>query len=112
MKRIVTFSSAASEDVSDTYAWTYEHFGEAQVKRYDKLIKLAVQEISLHPDGPIAREHPLIHPDARVIHLARTGLHAKHFLLFRHTDDGEIEIGRLLHDSMDLPKYLPDEYRA
>jgi toxin ParE1/3/4 len=112
MKRIVTFSEAAREDILNVYLWTFEHFGEAQVNRYEKLIELAVHEISLHPDGPIARVHPLIHPDARVIHLARSGMHASHFLLFRHTEDCHLEIGRLLHESMDLPQHLPDEYRT
>lgn len=111
MRRVVRFSSAASGDIKSVFAWTLEHFGPAQVDRYEDLIKLAVLEISMHPDGPIARKHPLIHPDARIIHLSRSGMPASHFMLFRHTEDGSIEVGRLLHDNMNLPMGLPEEFR-
>ncbi|MGZ3383204.1 MAG: hypothetical protein ACXVBB_23545 [Isosphaeraceae bacterium] len=36
----------------------------------------------------------------------------RHFLLYRTTDDGKVEIGRVLHDGMDLTRHLPVEYRA
>jgi toxin ParE1/3/4 len=37
----------------------------------------------------------------------------RHFLLYCSTrPDGQVEIGRVLHDSMDLQRHLPDEYRA
>jgi hypothetical protein len=32
-------------------------------------------------------------------------------LLDRVREDGRVEIGRVLHDSMDLEHYLPDDYR-
>jgi toxin ParE1/3/4 len=108
----VTFSPSAVADVDDIYAWTGAHFGLMQAEKYLELIELSVDEIAVRPDGPLTRRHPGMHPDARTLHLARTGLHAKHFLLFRHTEDGEIEVGRLLHDAMDLAEHLPEEYRA
>ena len=36
----------------------------------------------------------------------------RHFLLYRTTDDGKVEIGRVLHAGMDLTRHLPREYRA
>ena len=39
-----------------------------------------------------------------------TVLKPRHFLLFRVSSNREIEIGRVLHDSMDLASNLPDEY--
>ena len=32
----------------------------------------------------------------------------RHFLLFRIATDGCLEIGRVLHDSMDLKRHVPD----
>ena len=37
--------------------------------------------------------------------------HPRHFLIYRVDDKNGIEIGRVLHDSMDLLSNLPDEYR-
>jgi toxin ParE1/3/4 len=35
----------------------------------------------------------------------------RHFLLYRATESGAVEIGRVLHDSMELKAHLPEEYR-
>jgi toxin ParE1/3/4 len=37
--------------------------------------------------------------------------HPRHFLLYRIRADGQVEIGRVLHDSMDLEPHLREEYR-
>lgn len=34
----------------------------------------------------------------------------RHFLVFRMTNDGQIEIGRVLHDSMDVSSHIPDDF--
>jgi plasmid stabilization system protein ParE len=36
----------------------------------------------------------------------------RHFLLDRVRTDGTIEILRVLHDSMDRARHLPDEWRS
>lgn len=36
----------------------------------------------------------------------------RYFLIYRFTEENQSEIGRVLHDSMDLPSHLPVEYRA
>ena len=38
--------------------------------------------------------------------------HPRHFLLYRALTGGPVEIGRALHDGMDLKRHLPDEYGA
>ena len=35
-----------------------------------------------------------------------------HDLLYRTLAGGPVEIGRVLHDGMDLKRHLPEEYRA
>ncbi len=36
----------------------------------------------------------------------------RHFLLYRMAADGCLEIGRVLHDSMDLVRHLPPDYQS
>jgi plasmid stabilization system protein ParE len=36
----------------------------------------------------------------------------RHFLLYRVTEPGMVEISRVLHDSMELKAHLPEEYRG
>jgi toxin ParE1/3/4 len=36
----------------------------------------------------------------------------RHFLLYRIRDDRSVEIGRVLHDGMDLRRQLPEEYQV
>jgi toxin ParE1/3/4 len=37
--------------------------------------------------------------------------HPRHFLLYRVRPDGQVEIGRVLHESMDLDRHLLEDYR-
>ena len=36
----------------------------------------------------------------------------RHFLLYRTRSTGRVEIGRVLHDSMDFEHQLPEDYRV
>ena len=47
-----------------------------------------------------------------LLHLARPGRRARHFPLYRIAADGHIEIGRLLHDSMQLRRHLPKGFES
>ncbi len=77
-------------------------------------------DIAESPDRPgcVAREE--LAADARTYHLwhsrnrvgKRPGVVSKprHFLLFRISAKGGIEIGRVLHDKMDLASNLPSGF--
>lgn len=108
----IDFSELALKDIDACLSWTRDKFGSVQMRRYQVLIKSSIKEIRKDPNGPLIRRHPEIHPDARIIHLSRIGQPASHYLLFRFVNDETIEIGRLLHDRMELLEQLPDEYRG
>jgi toxin ParE1/3/4 len=59
-----------------------------------------------------ARTYHLWHSRNRVAKRVGRVKSPRHFLLYRMRPDGQIEIGRVLHDSMDLERHLPDEYLA
>jgi len=69
-------------------------------------------EVVSDPDCVQAKRRPEIHANARTFHLTRPGQQARQFLLFRVTDEGIVEVGRLLYDGMDLPQHLPPGFEA
>ena len=121
MLRLV-IAPAAEEDIVKILAWSHEHFGEQARLRYEALLTQAIVDIAENPDrvGSVSREE--LTAGARTYHLwhsrqriAKTiGVIGKprHFLLFRLNAEGEIEIGRVLHESMDVASNLPDVYFA
>jgi toxin ParE1/3/4 len=46
----------------------------------------------------------------RTLHVARQGRKGRHFVAFSVTEGHIINVLRLLHDSMDLAKHLPEEH--
>ncbi len=113
-------SAAAERDVESILAWTDEHFGEQARLRYEALIVQAIADVAEQPERAGNRFRDEISGNARTYHLWHSRNQVapsigrvrrpRHFLLFRLTGEGQIEIGRVLHDSMDVPSHLPPEY--
>jgi toxin ParE1/3/4 len=100
--------------------WTVQEFGERAALRYDALIKRALKDIGVDPTRPGSKERPEVMIEgARIYHLefsrrrvSGQGVKApRHFLLYRRREDGVVEVARILHDSRDLERHLPQEYR-
>jgi toxin ParE1/3/4 len=121
MSRYV-ISPAAERDIESILTWTQGQFGAAARLRYEALLVRAILDVADHAERAGSQERLEIAPAARTYHLyhsrkrveAATGRvgHPRHLLLYRTCDDGRIEIGRVLHDSMDLSQHLPEEYRS
>lgn len=117
-----TLSSVAERDIASILAWTHEHFGEQARLRYEALLVQAIVDVAEDPQrlGSVARGE--ISRVSSTYHLWHSRNHVeealgrvrcpRHFLIYRFTDKNQIEIGRVLHDSMDLPSHLPGEYPA
>jgi toxin ParE1/3/4 len=111
----------AQQDIESILSWSEEQFGEQARLRYEALLIQAILDVAQSPDRPGSSGRPEIAPGALTYHLfhSRDRVAAnigrvkrpRHFLLYRTRPDGTAEIGRVLHDSMDLPAHLPDEYR-
>ena len=118
MSRHVIIAPAAQRDVEAILIWTHERFGEQARLRYEAILCQAIVDVAEDPDrtgchlrpevAANARTYQLWHSRNRVASKPRVS-QLRHFLLFRTRDDGCIEIGRVLHDSMDLNRYLPDQ---
>lgn len=102
------FSKHAVQDIADVLGYTLTQFGEQKFREYQELIRKALTDIAANPDLAQAKHRPELHVDARTFHIARPGKRARHFFIYRVKGEF-IDIARLLHDSMDLRRHLPDD---
>jgi toxin ParE1/3/4 len=66
-----------------------------------------IAELANGPDITGSKVRNDIMAGLRTLHVARHGRRGRHFLLFRVAKGHIIEIGRILHDQVDLPRHLP-----
>lgn len=115
-------SPQAEGDIEAILEWTHEGFGERARLRYEALLTRAIMAVAENPERAGSHDRPEIAAGARTYHFRHRRDRTKksigrvqrprHFLLDRTCDDGQVEIGRVLHDGMDLKRHLPEEYRA
>ncbi len=103
----VRLGAVAEVDFANIIKWTSENFGARQAAIYRDILVQAVSELAKGPSVAGSRACDDIMPGLRTLHVARHGRRGRHFLLYRAVEDGIIEIGRILHDQMDLPRHLP-----
>lgn len=89
-------------------AWTRERFGEIQANRYLDTIRAAIRELHGGPEILGTKDRSEIAPGLRSLHIGRNGRRGRHVLLFRVEGPDIIDILRLLHDSMDFARHLPE----
>src|SRR5580658_9700775 len=115
-KMEVIIAPRARSDIASILAWTEENFGPQTLKRYGKLIATAIEQVAANPELVGSSKRPEIAEHCRIYHLffsrksaGRAGgpiRHPCHFLLYRVTESNVVEIGRVLHDSMELQANL------
>ena len=117
--RKVILAPAAEEDIAAILGWSVETFGDAASRRYGALIVQAIMDLAKQPTRAGVHERPEISVRLCSYHLAHSRVHIRpvaervasprHFVMFRIRNDGGLEIVRILHDSMDLARYVPKE---
>ena len=113
---------AAVADIEAILTRTEEQFGSQARIRYQALLIRAIADVADRPNRGGSRARAELAASARTYHLDHSKNHVtvaagrvkrpRHFLLYRVRNDGIVEIGRVLHDSMDLRRHLPDAYQA
>jgi toxin ParE1/3/4 len=106
----VRLASQAEQDLIDVTLWTAENFGTRQAEHYAKTIALAIEALHDGPEILGAKVRDEIGAGIRTLHVARQGRKGRHFVAFSVTEGHIINVLRLLHDSMDLAKHLPEEH--
>lgn len=118
----VLIAPSARRDIVNILTWTQENFGLQLMRRYAKLIQTAIEDIAANPEVAGSAKRPELARECRTYHLFHSRKRAgargnrvrnpRHFLLYRTSETGIVEIGRILHDSMELVGNLPEEYRG
>lgn len=105
----IHLTETAEKDFRNILRWTSEHFGERQAHVYADTLTAAIEALSDGPHLVGSRESSGIGEGVRVLHVARGGRKGRHVVLYRARSQAEppaIEVLRLLHDSMDLPRHV------
>ena len=108
-QRLVRIAAAADADIQGILRWTAVHFGEQHARDYSETILAALQDLRLRSDLAGAHARDDILKGLFTLHVARGKRKGRHIIMFkiRHESEREIvEILRVLHDAMDLPRYV------
>jgi toxin ParE1/3/4 len=105
----VRLASQAAQDLFDIVSWTAKNFGTHQAEYYAETITLAIEALHDGPEtmGIKARED--IGSGILTLHVARHGRKGRHFVVLNTSEGRIINVLRLLHDSMDLARHLPED---
>lgn len=106
----VRLSAAAEADFRQILRWTVDNFGSAQARAYADTLSSALKALCAGPSIIGVKERPEIGTNIWTLHVARNGRQGRHFIMFRVAaapGSKVIDVLRLLHDSMDLERHLP-----
>lgn len=103
----VRLGAAAELDFANIIRWTVENFGARQSRLYRDTLLQAIGELANGPDIVGSKARDEITRGLRTLHVARHGRRGRHFLVYRVAAERTIEIGRILHDGMELQRHLP-----
>jgi toxin ParE1/3/4 len=103
----VRLGAAAELDFANILKWTTENFGARQSRRYRDTLVRAIVELANVPEVGGSKARDEIMRGLRTLHVARHGRRGRHFLLYRVGPGRIIEMGRILHDGMDMQRHLP-----
>jgi toxin ParE1/3/4 len=112
----IRLAASAEADMRRILRWTRDRFGEAQAQTYAQTLRAALEALAqtgLNTAGAKARDD--IGKGLYTLHVARHGRKGRHLVLFRAGYDAQskrastLDILRILHDAMDLPRYRPSD---
>ncbi len=103
----VLLADQAELDLLEITIWTVEKFGDRQANEYAETISLAIEALHDGPEILGVKERGDIGSGICTFHVACNGRKGRHFVVFKASAPYQIEVLRLLHDSMDLARHLP-----
>lgn len=112
-------TDSAKNDIRAILRWSLKEFGAAAALRYSDLIEQAIRDLRDDPSRPGSKERTELGTGVRTYHLLFSRDHVagdrvkepRHLLAYGLRKDGVIEVARVLHDSRELARHLPEEYR-
>lgn len=97
----IRLTELADADLISIYVYTFNRYGESQAVKYTNALKEAFNKIAANPNriGTVDRSE---------VRLGYRSYHQQRHLIFYRVVDNDVEIVRLLHDSMDITKHFPE----
>ena len=116
-------ATPAKNDIEDLLAWSEGRFGVAARQRYEALLSRALLDIAEDVSRPDVKGRPELGANVFSYHLIfsreraskREGravarlLRPRHLLVGRIAEADFVDILRVLHDSMEVSRHLPEE---
>ena len=109
-------SRRAETDIVDILAWSQSRFGIAARRRYERLIVTGLSDVAVDPFRPGSVSRPELGASVWSWHLRNSRQRAaaagatvarpRHFVIYRPAGSDLVEVGRLLHDAMELQRHL------
>jgi toxin ParE1/3/4 len=105
----IRLSAHAEQDARSILSWTRTHFGSRQAEAYAMTLSLALEALFEGPAILGVKARPDLGPDIGTLHVARKGRRGRHFIIFRANHPDTLDVLRILHDSMDLPRHVLED---
>ena len=105
----VRLAAAAEADFDRILQWTAERFGKRRADIYTETLLAALDALKEGPAAAGVKNRNGLSKDILALHASRSGRKARHIVLFRVELGGDkriIQVLRILHDAMDLPRHL------
>jgi toxin ParE1/3/4 len=113
-------SAHAEADIAALLDWSEAHFGRAGRLRYETLVIAALDDLANDPRRAGSKERLDLGRGVRCYHLLssrkrRRGAagnvrRPRHLILYRIRPEF-VDVGRILHDAMDVERHVPEDYR-
>jgi toxin ParE1/3/4 len=104
----VRLAASAEADFRNILRWTAERFGQAQARSYAGTLSAAIEALAEGPSVVGARRRDDVSEGLFTLHVARGKCKGRHLVMIRIGRDRDvIEVLRVVHDSMDLPRHVP-----
>ena len=103
-------SALAQSDIVQLLAWTEQRHGERARERYEQLLSSALRDLAAAPLRLGTTARPELGEGVRSYHLRSARKQAgvarpRHLILYRTRGTSIVEVGRVLHDAMDLERH-------
>jgi toxin ParE1/3/4 len=105
----VRIAAAAEADLGQILQWTATRFGRSQAQIYAETLSEALAALTSGPSGAGVKRRDDIAKGVLTLHVAREGRKGRHFIVCRIGDEpgmDAIDVLRILHEAMDLPRHL------
>ena len=116
--RRLDITDPARTDLGGIRKHTLDRYGARGLAAYTGLLKQALRDLREDPLRLGSKARPEIGANIRSYHIrsarVRAGANVKsprHFILYFVPDEETITISRVLHESSDLPRHLPESHR-